>query len=631
MNKWSIEIAEISSSSVTNRITVEASNWINALRIGRKTLGDVGEIPQGASCTILPSGIVTILDPSSRKKFTLTKESDSSARPSVAPVPTSPSVSPQESQSVRRISIKCVSDRPPINTKTLDAPAAEPEVAAAPSPTYEKPGENQPLMSVSTGTTSDRARAESRKKKAELSKKPECREAGRTRIHTADGSPADASAVSKRPAALGGKAQNAKPVMQKTVSYLLDPEVKKQIKNVAIGKGAAGVGGAIVSDAARQERITDSQTEERESAESSSSHAERIPESLSNGSISNDSRQPPQLSDSEAQSIAKQELRRAEISSGNLQGQAAIPEQAQAMIQNGIDAAATERSALVLGTYGIELLFKRNEEPNAENPLTYRERSFLVPQGLALKEVEEALREQIAILQDDLREAPKGKFVNLAAFDHRWEGQPKRPPVAILQWKDWRGDPQIEFPEQNGSSENPPSGERFSSLEETFEVVHELQFLSTPAEGLDFVIKLLNEKVPSEASSACLYDINTNELRFVAVTGPGADQRKSEAVPLTAGLFGRAAKNDDLPMVITDVNASAHFDPEVDSRPNLVANTIIYRPITLNDQLLGMLQLINRRHQPAFSAHDINLINYVAKRLAEFIHHSRMKPDKEQG
>src|SRR5690606_1899619 len=78
-------------------------------------------------------------------------------------------------------------------------------------------------------------------------------------------------------------------------------------------------------------------------------------------------------------------------------------------------------------------------------------------------------------------------------------------------------------------------------LASAFEALQDLFFLSTPLEGLEFVVRLLDDLIPCEAASACLYDINTDEFRFVALTGPGADERRGEGVPRLVGLFGAAS------------------------------------------------------------------------------------------
>jgi len=63
-----------------------------------------------------------------------------------------------------------------------------------------------------------------------------------------------------------------------------------------------------------------------------------------------------------------------------------------------------------------------------------------------------------------------------------------------------------------------------------FEALHELPHKQTPHEAMEFGLELLGHMVSSAAMSGCLYDINTDEMRFVAATGPGAERRRGTAL-----------------------------------------------------------------------------------------------------
>jgi hypothetical protein len=274
----------------------------------------------------------------------------------------------------------------------------------------------------------------------------------------------------------------------------------------------------------------------------------------------------------------------------------------------------------------LELLLERDEEPSASNPLSYRERAYLLTRGTTISEAEAALRWKLAELQRALESTPRGRFVNLAVFDHRWSQVPERPPVIALQWRDWRGEVAVDYPAATRlSSLPPPTRPHDDHLPEVFEALAELTRLHTAAEGLDFAVRLLARVIPSEATSACLYDINTDELRFVAAAGTGADGMRGRAVPRAAGLFGRALRAETTASVFADVMVEPAFDPQVDSRPGLDARNMLLRPLVHDRQLMGMLQLVNRTGAGTFSAEDIHAVNYAAERLAEFLHTARMK------
>ena len=85
-----------------------------------------------------------------------------------------------------------------------------------------------------------------------------------------------------------------------------------------------------------------------------------------------------------------------------------------------------------------ELLFRREENPSATSPLTYRETAWVVPEGTS---VDAAVRLALGMFEGvraSLADVAPGKLVNLAVFDHRFEGRPRRAPLATLTWKDWK-------------------------------------------------------------------------------------------------------------------------------------------------------------------------------------------------
>jgi hypothetical protein len=272
----------------------------------------------------------------------------------------------------------------------------------------------------------------------------------------------------------------------------------------------------------------------------------------------------------------------------------------------------------------LELMLSRDVEPGPENPLTYRERAYLIPKGMTVSEAEAALRFALSHLQREFEGAPRGRFVNLAAFDHDWIDRPQRPPLVSLEWRDWRGEPLVDYPAAEQSSLAPSAPEGDERLAIVFESLVELAQLQTAAEGLEFSVRLLAHAVGSEALSGCLYDINTDELRFVAVLGKGASAAQGRAVSRGAGLFGKAAVLEHAALVVPDLSMEPAYDAELEGRAGLVATNMLLRPLSCDGQLLGMLQLINRA-TGGFSAADVHLVNYLAERLAEFLRDARAR------
>jgi GAF domain-containing protein len=151
-----------------------------------------------------------------------------------------------------------------------------------------------------------------------------------------------------------------------------------------------------------------------------------------------------------------------------------------------------------------------------------------------------------------------------------------------------------------------------------------LFFLPTPAEGADFVLRLLGELVPCEASAVALYDINTDELRFVAAHGVGAEERKGDAVPAQAGILGATIRLHEVCTTVDDLGTDARFDPGVDGRVGLEATNTAVVGVWANGRLLGAFQLLNRIGDLEFGAADANLLVYVSNRFGAFLHQHKV-------
>jgi hypothetical protein len=98
------------------------------------------------------------------------------------------------------------------------------------------------------------------------------------------------------------------------------------------------------------------------------------------------------------------------------------------------------------------VLRKRQEEPSAESPITYREVAYVVDPAVSRGSVEALLWASFRDLSRELADRAGQKFVQIAVFDHKFDKRPERPPLGTLAWKDWRGNPVLTFPLFDGAS-----------------------------------------------------------------------------------------------------------------------------------------------------------------------------------
>ncbi len=304
--------------------------------------------------------------------------------------------------------------------------------------------------------------------------------------------------------------------------------------------------------------------------------------------------------------------------------------------------------------HGWTLLTQRDADPTSDTPLLYRERSYVVDSGTDINTVEQLLKNAFEMLRAGLATKARGKYLNLAVFDHHWNERPERPPLVTLQWKDWLSEPALSLvapspstsmpqttpsspapePSVKSRSKPPPSPFRSGSpttsehdlrLAGVFEDMQDLQLLKTPAEGLHFAAQILKKNIPCDAIGAYLYDINANKFRLVAAEGEQAERHTGEAITSDTGLFQLVSIHQEEPYAFDNVTQDPRYVVTSDGLLQPNPQTMLLMPLTYDHISLGALQLVNRNDAPTFDVHDKNILAYVAKQLAHFVHSARIR------
>jgi len=527
--RWRIVLSDLGGDAVKSELTVDAENWMSALRQARGELGESGAVPPGSSCAVAPDGKVTILDPVERRRFVLSVDTSESFTP------------------------------PPVKQ-------GGPKIPADPTPPPE--------------ATNDAAA----KKKA----------ARKTMAY-----------VPPQPAQVGAAPAKKKKVGRGTMAYIPPSALPQQKQEVVVG--------STPPPAASEPVAQPSPEAEPAPAAQPPPKAEAPKEQVGGWSAApNPSRPPPPAESEPAQS------------------EPSPPPPAEAESKPDHPGAEPQYGE------GWQLLLSRDEDPSETNPLRYRERAYAVAPNTSADDAERIARERLAALRELHSAAPKGKFFNLAVFDHEWEGRPQRPPLVVLQFKDWHGQIVVDRPHSRVQTQQAaapaaptPESRRTSTdehdrrLADAFEACQDLFFLSSPAEALGFVVKLFGDLLPAEAASALLYDIDANVFRFVVVEGPGKETRQGQEASPRVGLMGAAAGM--VGAAVRATSADERLDPGIDGREGITLRNVLYLPLSHQGRLLGMVKLINRIGRDEFSPADGDLAVYVGGQLAEFLHNARIK------
>ena len=190
-----------------------------------------------------------------------------------------------------------------------------------------------------------------------------------------------------------------------------------------------------------------------------------------------------------------------------------------------------------------QVIFKREQDPVPQAPLTYREYVYAVANGTKEEEAERVLLAQFELVKKALENAKNGRLVNLAVFDMVFQGKPPFPPLATLSWKDWKGAPIVEFPRRKPAKAAPPPGAP-----------------PPPSKAVPAPTSAAGANEPSFSTAAAVFPPASSPLAPDPTPGPGPTERPSHASRSSRPppMRGRA-KGDELITLLFEAMHDLHF------------------------------------------------------------------------
>ncbi|MBK6748455.1 MAG: GAF domain-containing protein [Pyrinomonadaceae bacterium] len=107
-------------------------------------------------------------------------------------------------------------------------------------------------------------------------------------------------------------------------------------------------------------------------------------------------------------------------------------------------------------------------------------------------------------------------------------------------------------------------------------------------------------KMNSEDASVLVREGELGDLRFLAATGKVADQLIGMHVPAGKGIAGFVLMSGQ-PMAVSDVGEDSTFYAEVDRATGYSTQTILATPLRFKDEIIGVLEFINRSGSQPFA------------------------------
>jgi adenylate cyclase len=133
------------------------------------------------------------------------------------------------------------------------------------------------------------------------------------------------------------------------------------------------------------------------------------------------------------------------------------------------------------------------------------------------------------------------------------------------------------------------------------------------------------EVMHAEAGSVLLLDKAAGELRFEVAKGSSVSTRalKPMTVKLGQGISGYVAQTGQ-PVRVTDAYKDDRFDPSYDVHTGFKTRSMLAVPITLNGEIIGVLEVINKIGQESFDEHDLSLFQSFASSAGVALENARL-------
>ena len=132
---------------------------------------------------------------------------------------------------------------------------------------------------------------------------------------------------------------------------------------------------------------------------------------------------------------------------------------------------------------------------------------------------------------------------------------------------------------------------------------------------LQAVARCAADVLDAEASSVLLLDKGRGKLVFQAAVGDRSDALLGEEFDADLGIAGRVASTGQA-MLVTDVAGNDTFFKGIDDKCSFQTRGLIAAPMRCRDQIVGVVEVLNKRGDADFNERDLELLRIFANLAA---------------
>jgi GAF domain-containing protein len=149
--------------------------------------------------------------------------------------------------------------------------------------------------------------------------------------------------------------------------------------------------------------------------------------------------------------------------------------------------------------------------------------------------------------------------------------------------------------------------------------------ITTPVEHrrlLEMIVATAASVIPSRAAALFLVDEEAGELVFEVSLGSKAEEVRKFRIPLGHGIAGLVAVSGQ-PMAVSDAGSDPRQAADIARSVGYTPENILCIPLFYDEEVIGVLELLDREGAPSFNAQDMALLGLFANQAAVAIEQSR--------
>jgi signal transduction histidine kinase len=152
------------------------------------------------------------------------------------------------------------------------------------------------------------------------------------------------------------------------------------------------------------------------------------------------------------------------------------------------------------------------------------------------------------------------------------------------------------------------------------------RFISSIHDMDQLLILIMQESetaVDAEASCIALHDPDQGQLHIEYAIGDASEEVRRITLEMGQGVLGVVAATGKT-LRVNDVTQDTRFDSSVDRKSGFVTRSLLATPIQWRGNLLGVLEVVNKRGDSGFTENDERLLEIVANQAAIAVENSRL-------